>query len=90
GDIPGGANTNDYIFLLSVEEANKYFTSNSARIAENSSRNTENFCLTWWWLRSRGQVDKTPSSVQGNGEITGLSPGYIAECGIRPAMWITI
>ena len=36
-DISGGNNTQDKVFLLSYEEASKYFTSDSARVCNNTA-----------------------------------------------------
>ena len=44
----GGNNTADKIFLLSIDEANRYFCRDSERIA------TYQDSVRWWWLRSPG------------------------------------
>ncbi|MCL2634966.1 MAG: DUF6273 domain-containing protein [Oscillospiraceae bacterium] len=67
------------IALLSVDEANKYFTSDSARTAYDLSGNNSE-----WWLRS-------PKDMVGNsGRIFTLGGTDAPEVGVRPAMWITI
>ena len=47
---PGGNDTNDLLFLLSIDEANKYFRSNKERVALLDGK------PVWWWLRSTGYV----------------------------------
>lgn len=78
----GGNNTKDKIFILSIDEVNKYFSSHSDLIAfYNGDR-----CR--WWLRSPG-CDQHYATYVGPGggiNIVGCDSGYLE--GIRPAMWI--
>ena len=94
---PGNA-TQDQVFLLSITEANKYFSSDSARqckptdyaVANGAyaNANTDNGI---WWLRSPGS-DQICAAIVSNG-------GGIAEDGfdawldafaVRPALWIDL
>jgi uncharacterized lipoprotein YehR (DUF1307 family) len=94
---PGGNNTTDKIFLLSIEEANYYFSDNDSRVAYFNGANTDfNDKAWWWWLRSPGRYAYyavlVPTSggglrgVQGFGEHVGDR----VNVGVRPAMWITL
>ena len=80
--------TTDNVFLLSKEEANKYFSNNDSRICKAT-----NYRCEWgrgeWWLRSTGSngyvycVTNTGNINYGYGcnSIWGL---------VRPALWINL
>ncbi len=93
---PGNA-TQDQVFLLSIVEAKKYFSSDSARqcnptdyaVANGASEGNDNIC--WWWLRSPGGNQDYAAFVYSNGDIFDF--GYFvldSHRAVRPAMWITI
>ena len=87
GGTDGGNNTTDKVFLLSIDEANKYFASNSEREASLLGGESAK-----WWLRSPsadgsygaalvekdGSVKEYGNSVDGNAYET-----------VRPALWIS-
>ncbi len=93
-----GNNTTDKVFLLSITEANKYFSSDSARQcsgtayakAQGAKTNTINDNC-WWWLRSPGDRSSraafvlSDGSVDNNGRLFDLSYGPV-----RPALWINL
>lgn len=91
---PGEA-TNDKIFLLSMDEAKKYFASDKARICEK-----DNGDACSWWLRSPGIYQQVAACVKEDGRVS-LDEGvflmsswqyevtYVPE-GVRPAMWIDL
>jgi hypothetical protein len=71
-------------FLLSVEEASRYFPDNTARIANFQGLPRA------WWLRDIG-IKNHAAYVGKNGEIS--THGYrvdCAWCGVRPAMWVEL
>ena len=93
---PGYA-TQDQVFLLSITEVNKYFSSDSARqceptdfaVANGAWEDSSGNC--WWWLRSPGVSQGDAADV--------LSDGYVDEYGsgvnhdelaVRPALWIDL
>lgn len=80
-----GKNTNDKLFLLSIEEANKYFIINSNRVCKDLNDST-----TEWFLRTQGDTYFRIAYVQSDGEIYGAGHSQIDSYGIRPAMWISI
>ena len=82
---PGGNPTQDRIFLLSISEAQGYFSSNSDRIA------TYNWIASWWWLRSPGLNSIGASSVNNDGRIY-LGGGNVSyeNGGVRPALWLNL
>ena len=72
----GGNATEDYIFLLSVDEAHKYYKADADRS-----------CGEEWWLRTLGSNKRTASFVNINGYINHY--GYrIDNYGVRPALWL--
>ncbi|MCL2079119.1 MAG: DUF6273 domain-containing protein [Oscillospiraceae bacterium] len=86
-DTPGGNNTVDKIFLLSIDEAQQYFANDSARVAYESDGRAR-----WWWLRSPGidanyvaYVDYEYGSISDFGMS---SDDY--SYGVRPAMWVKL
>lgn len=72
---PGSA-TQDKIFLLSIEEVSRYFSSDSARTVhptvyakEQGSFVEETTDNSWWWLRSPGKNRSYAASVFVNGVV---------------------
>lgn len=94
---PGNA-TQDQVFLLSITEVNKYFSSNSARqgeptncaVASGAYVNSSNGNC-WWWLRSPGYNQNSVATVISGGVVDeggyGVSSGNGA---VRPALWIDL
>ena len=95
-----GNSTNDKIFLLSISEAKKYFSLNSARqckptaYAKAQGTSTSGFygnCL--WWLRSPGYYQYDASYVLSDGFVDDRGFGdsvYYGNYGVRPALWINL
>ena len=80
----GGNDTEDNIFLLSIDEANKYFKSDDERKANYDGK------AAWWWLRSPGCSDGIAACVDYGG---GVCKGYFVFLdygAIRPALWINL
>ena len=82
---PGGNPTQDRIFLLSIAEAQQYFSSNADRIA------TYNGSAVWWWLRSPGDDSIAAAYVYGSGDIY-MYGSYVGgtDGGVRPALWLNL
>ena len=79
-NTPGGVQTIDKAFLLSINEAKELFENDLARRT-----------LVSWWLRSPGSTPKNAANVNENGMI--LPQGaYGVHCDfgprVRPAMWL--
>ena len=92
---PGNA-TQDQVFLLSITEANKYFSSDSARqckptefaVAGGAYVNSSNGNC-WWWLRSPGGYQNDAAFVCSGGDVDEF--GYFVNLvtrAVRPALWI--
>ena len=83
----GGNDTNDKIFLLSIEEAKKYFGSNSARIAKDASGRASE-----WWLRSISGPPGITANIKNDGRVnvSGEDGVFGAGVGVRPALWLNV
>ena len=95
---PGNATT-DKVFLLSIDEANKYFSSDSARkckptaftLANGVRYEEDGEFVHYWRLRSPGGAQDYTAVVSYDG--SGASFGFRVDIGgdaIRPAMWIDL
>lgn len=93
---PGNATT-DQVFLLSITEANKFFSSDSVRecqgtdycYAKGASKFSYGNC--WWLLRSPGYDSSHAAYVNDFGCV--LNYGYFITYdyfAVRPAMWINV
>jgi hypothetical protein len=83
---PGGADTSDKIFLLSIDEARAYFKDDEALLAYDL-----NGAASWWWLRSPGS--------NGGGAANVIIVGFLGvrgssvdddNGGVRPALWLNL
>ncbi len=98
---PGGIDTLDKVFLLSFEEAGKYFANDEARKAQETVYAKSNKLSagdgssysgnSYWWLRSPGYYPYDAGVVY-NG---GISDNYsysvsFTFIGVRPALWIKL
>ena len=93
---PGNA-TQDQVFLLSITEANKYFSSYSARQCKSTDYAVANGALEsnsgncWWWLRSPGEYESGAAYVDNDGDVE--EDGFLVNFGnhaVRPALWIDL
>lgn len=90
-----GNNTTDKVFLLSITEVNKYFTSDSAKCMGteycNAQRALEDDSGVYWWLRSPGGSSNHAAGVTDYGFVDnyGLGVNY-SNIAVRPALWIDL
>ena len=89
-----GDETIDKLFLLSFQEADKYFSSDEMRICVGSpycfSRGAYQEWKTeycWWWLRTQGETGNSAAYVHAKGSISSEGLNDSVEA-VRPAMWI--
>ena len=97
---PGNA-TQDQVFLLSITEANKYFSSDGARqckpteyaVAGGADVYSSNGDC-WWWLRSPGYYQSRAANVDSVGDVdeygTYIDSVDRDDCAVRPALWIDL
>ena len=95
---PGNA-TQDQVFLLSITEADKYFSSDSARqckptdyaVANGAWESGNGNC--WWWVREQSPGDTLPYvgyvDIVGNFYYYGGSVD-LDYSAVRPALWIDL
>ena len=91
---------NDKIFLLSTNEAKKYFSVGNERICEptNYAASSKEIGYTLggtyscsWWLRSTSNSHPNRAAcVDIDGIVDPDGTGISSSCGVRPAMWISI
>ena len=103
-DVIGGNDTDDRVFLLSYDEANRYFISNNARRCEATDYAISKGAATAsgtktanWWLRSPGKKQNKAAFVNPSGECRGETKGSgiynevdYAYLGVRPAVWLDL
>ena len=96
----GGNDTDDQVFVLSIQEAEKYFATNEERQcvptdyakAQGVTVSTSSTGNCWWWLRSPGKHNDFAARVHNDGNVytdgAYVYPG--ADCPVRPALWINL
>lgn len=93
---PGNA-MQDQVFLLSITEANKYFSSDSARqckptdyaVANGAWESDSGNC--WWWLRSPGNTRSSAADVDRDGGVSESGVRVDSDdSAVRPALWIDL
>lgn len=94
----GGNKTSDKIFLLSIDEANKYFDSDYDRECEPTQyaidmgayENSDNGNCRWW-LRSPGDYQVNAALVDTDGSVRDYGHGvYNYSDAVRPALWLNL
>ena len=98
-----GNSTTDQVFLLSITEANQYFSSNEARICvptaysiaqgawTSNSNKVEGKAAGWWWLRSPGNDSDYAAGVGSTGSAdTSGNLVSVDNDAVRPALWINL
>ena len=100
---PGNATT-DKVFLLSINEVEKYFNSDETRkcaptayakaqgaYTSDSYKTASGAATCWWWLRSPGSSQGSAATVNHGGSVicNGYSVIYDTDA-VRPALWINL
>lgn len=97
-----GNDTRDKVFLLSIDEAEKYFANGAARTCQPTAYTISNKVFkSWdtddcyWLLRSSGRDQETVALVFSGGAVN--TGGYFVDGGVdhargavRPALWINL
>lgn len=88
----------DQLFLLSLDEVNRYFADNTERLCKATdyalAQNAYVSPTTggsWWLLRTPGKTDQHVMSVNSDGSID-REGGTVSSIrgGVRPAMWVNV
>ncbi len=93
-----GASTQDRIFLLSLQEIERYFDSDEARrceatayAANQGSKINAEYGTCWWWTRSCGCDNYYVTEIRPNGDCNYVgSEGNRNYVSVRPAMWVDL
>ena len=92
----GGNGTSDKVFLLSLNEAEQYFSYNNKRKAFTAYPAKYDFSSDSdgygrWWLRSPGSHQDTAAYVSSDGTVSQSGGNVHGVCvGVRPVLWISI
>lgn len=93
----GGRSTKEKVFLLSIDEAERFFRSDGDRAAEATDFAGKQGVLTrddrmgWWWLRSPGGYSDYAACVRPGGGVYDIgSIVYYVHVGVRPALWLNL
>ena len=95
-ETPGGENTLDRVFLLSLEEVDIYLDEDLKK-GQTTAYTRKNGCYDnamdygWWWLRSPGKVRRDACYVDALGKVSLY--GYVVHrpgWSVRPAIWIDL
>lgn len=87
-NTPGGADTSDRVFLLSIEEAFQFFSDDADRKPDKSSPGVE---ADWTWLRSSGGERTFAAIIEKSGKVSaGGSRITNLRGGVRPVIFIKL
>ena len=83
--------------MLSLEEANRYFRSNTDRtaqvtdVAKGKGLYVDEKGNSWWWLRSSGTMQSYASDIDYGGDIDYYG-GVVNSMNnaVRPAIWVNV
>ena len=96
-DTPAGNDTRDQVFLLSIDEANRFFADDTSRTCvgtpycyEQGTFKLEDTGTCWWWLRSPWSYSNYAPYVNYFGLIINGSFVYDHRGVVRPALWINL
>lgn len=101
GTVPG-SNTQDRVFLLSIQESKVYFESDDARrcqatayaVAKHDGEYGLRNGAVWWWLRSPGvRQDMAALVIVTNKDVNVLDyqgASVVGYNAVRPAIWVEI
>lgn len=95
--VDSGNDTQDYVFLLSIDEVNRYFDSDDARVAFVTQHGIDIGCWSradnkagWWWLRTPGGALNAASGVDFYGVVSDAGNYVDVDYyGVRPAIWVS-
>ena len=92
-----GHSTTDKVFLLSITEANKYFSSGNARQCQGTAYCYAQFADNagsgncGWWLRSPGGNAYATAYVRSGGSVSSEGRNVKSDdITVRPALWVNL
>ena len=81
----GGEDTYDKVFLLSIDEVNRYLKNNTMRDTLKTNYSKVN---SGWWLRSSGSKQNQAANVSNIGALNEAGYSVGNNMGIRPSIWV--
>ena len=101
GKMSGGDPVWDKVWLLSNEEAEKYFKTDAKRTTDatyyvandwrgDQGESARVFWTSSYWLRSPGEHKKAAIFVRDSGELDDHNKCVYDYMGVRPAMWLDL
>ena len=85
----GGNDTTDKVFLLSIDEATRYFANDEARMATATDYASAKVDVEYgWWSRTQGINSISTASISWRINYDGIDVSL--ESYVRPAMWVNI
>ena len=95
---PGGCDTEDRIFLLSIREVKKYLPTEMERrivptpyAVKQGAQISEWYKTCWWWLRSPGEYPVDAVDVQCDGIINNEGSDVdLYSLAVCPALWVEL
>lgn len=94
---PGGPDTRDRVFCLSIGEVRRYLADDGARVCRPTRHARSNGA--WkdgsrpcrWWLRSPGRNSDDAAIVGSDGYVFGSGVHVLdGDVGVRPALWLNL
>lgn len=92
-----GNDTQDQVFLLSITEAEQYFSTDADRQCVPTDYAKAQGCYVddsgccWWWLWSPGEGQSRAANVIHNGDVYNFGDlVYSNNVAVRPALWIDL
>lgn len=92
----GGSNTMDKVFVLSIEQLTKYFSSEFKRkaipteYAKEEGAEYDKDGYGWYWARNPGKTQNTAAGVHVGGGINYDGRNVSSVEALRPALWVDI
>lgn len=96
--IYGGNNTNDHVFLLSMDEVRHYSPTEYPRKTQptpvaraHGAYGTADPSCAWWWLRTPGRYSSSAACINSIGVLLDTGTNVSDTTGmVRPAIWVTL
>ena len=90
--------TQDCVFLLSLDELNAYFPDEASRIADateyavaQGGRVSRETGKTYWWLRTKATPEDAALMVRYDGAVNEFGDSMEADIyTVRPAVWVNV
>ncbi len=86
----GGNDTEDRVFLLSINEAEKYLTGKMQRRLIRTPFTEARYGYSCWWLRSPGYDSDSDASGYDDGDFNVLTYTVHRSLAVCPALWIDL